>query len=179
MPIPVSLDDAKRHLRHAGETLSADRKTEIEGFIADAAEWVEGYTGHILVAREVTEQFRGFGSVQLRAWPIAPTAAIGVAYAGSDNTPLSVPGARLDVSRRPARVLPPNGPFHPFRDAQQLFTVTVRAGYEDGDLLPGNLRRAMLVLIAAYDVDREGGEVFQQAEATAKSLCRRLKLSRV
>jgi hypothetical protein len=30
----------------------------------------------------------------------------------------------------------------------------------------------MLVLITAYDDDREGGDVFQQAEATARRLCR-------
>ena len=157
----------------------ADRELEIEGFIADAEGWIERYTGHILAARDVTEQFRGFGSVQLRAWPIAPAATPGVAYLDPAGNPVAIVGARLDLSSRPARVLPPRGPFYPFHDTRQLFTVTVRAGYEPADIVPGNLRRAMLVLIAAYDADREGGEVFAQAEKSARSLCSDFRLKRV
>jgi hypothetical protein len=51
----------------------------------------------------------------------------------------------------------------------------MRAGYEAGDAVPGNFRRAMLMLISAYDSDREGGEVFQKAEASARRLCGRLR----
>lgn len=179
MAFPVSLEDAKRQLRQGGEELDADRHAEVEGFIADAAAWVERYTGRILVAREVTEQFRGFGVVALRAWPISATAVPGVAYTSADGSPVAIVGARLDVSQRPARVLPPRGPFYSFRSADQLFTVTVRAGYEAVDLVPGEIRRAMLVLIAAYDMDREGGEMFVQAEKTARLLCSQLRLKRV
>ncbi|HEX8555773.1 MAG TPA: phage head-tail connector protein [Sphingomonas sp.] len=167
MAIPVTLEDAKAQLRV--EIDDTERDGEITRFIEDAAGWVERYTGHILIARDVTEQFRGFGGVKLRAWPVKPTAVPAVAYLDT-GVPASIIGARLDVTRRPARVLPP-GHFYPFRDAQQLFTVTIRAGYEDGDVIPTNLRRAMLVLISGYDADREGGDAFQLAEATARKLC--------
>jgi hypothetical protein len=181
MPIPVTLEDAQIALRQGGEELDPTRLAEVQGFITDAAAWVEDYTGHILVARNVTEQFRGFGSAKLRAWPVAPTSAPGVAYLGENGEPIAVVGARLDVSRRPARVLPPLGPFYSFRDARQLFTVTIRAGYEEGDAIPGAIRRAMLILIAAYDADHEGGDLFGKAEATARALCDRanLRLRRV
>ena len=176
MAIPVSLEDARRQVKLEEDDTSQD--TELQGFINDAAAWVERYTGHALVARDVTEQFRGFGAVQLRAWPIKPDAAVGVAYVDTDGVPAAILGARLDVSSRPVRVSPPQA-FWPFRDTRQLFTVTVRAGYEPGDAVPGNFRRAMLVLIGAYDADREGGDVLAKAEAAARSLCRSYKLHRL
>ena len=169
MAIPVTIEDARRQIRLAEDDDSQD--ADLRQFIADAAEWVEDYTGHILAARDVTEQFRGFSAVGLRAWPVKPDAVPGVAYVDAAGSPVAIVGARLDVSGRPARVLPPAGPFYSFRDAQQVFTVTIRAGYEDGDTVPGNFRRAMLILISAYDSDREGGDVFQKAEVAARRLC--------
>ena len=179
MAVPVTVDDAARQLRLEPDEISPEMSAQLGSWVADAAAWVEDYTGQVLVARDVTEQFRGFGAVNLRAWPVAATAPPGVAYADGTGAPVAIVGARLDVSRRPARVLPPFGPFYSFRDRTQLFTVTIRAGYEAGDVLPGNIRRAMLVLIAAYDADREGGEVFAQAEKTARSLCSHLRLKRL
>ena len=171
MAIPVTIEDARRQIRLAEDDDSQD--ADLRQFIDDAAAWVEDYTGHILVARDVTETFRGFGAVGLRAWPVKPGAVPGVAYVDADGAPVAIVGARLDISGRPARVLPPSGRFYSFRDAQQAFTVTIRAGYEDDDAVPGNFRRAMLILISAYDSDREGGKVFQDAEASARRLCGR------
>jgi uncharacterized phiE125 gp8 family phage protein len=175
MTLPVSLEDARTQLKAE----PGERDDEITDFILDAAGWVEQYTGHILQAREVTEQFRGFGPVSLRAWPIQATAMPGVAYADDVGNPMALSGARLDVSRRPARVLPSAGAFWPFYRADQLFTVTIRAGYEEVAEIPRNFRRAMLVLIAAYDEDREGGAVFANAETAATRLCRGFKVHRV
>jgi uncharacterized phiE125 gp8 family phage protein len=172
MTLPVSLEEAKSQLK----VESNDRDDEVRGFIQDAAAWVETYTGHLLEAREVIEQFRGFGPVTLRAWPIAADAAIAGAYLDDAGAPAALIGARLDVSRRPARALPPVGSsFWPFRNADQLFTVTVQAGYSDPGDVPRNLCRAMLVLIAAYDQDREGGDTMEKAEAAARRLCQRFK----
>ena len=169
MAIPVSLDEAKAQLRILDDEL--DNEAEVQGFVEAAAAWVETYTGHILVARDVTETFHGFGAVTLRAWPIKPGALPGVAYVDAAGSPIAITGARLDLSGQRARVLPPSGPFYSFRDAQQTFTVTIRAGDEDDDTVPGNIKRAMLLLIGAYDADREGGATFKAAEASARRLC--------
>lgn len=169
MALPVTLDEAKAQLRVDGD----DQDDEIVGFIADAADWVEGHTGLILQAREVTEQVKGART--LRAWPISAQAVPVVSYIGKDGGPIVVDGARLDISTRPARVLPAAGTVWPFRSADQLCTVTVRAGYEDPDAVPRVVRRAMLVLIGGYDADREGGKVFAEAETAAARLCGRLK----
>lgn len=177
MPIP-SLEDAKRQLRQGDEQLDPDREAEIEGFIADAAAWVERYTGHILVARDVTERFDGFGDLTLRAWPVAADAAPAVAYGDPGAVMTTIVGARLAAARRPARVLAPVSLAWPRLTLAPIVTVVVRAGYED-DEFPGSFRRAMLILISAFDDDREGGEVLALAERTAKRLCGDYRLRRL
>ena len=152
MTLPVSLDDAKDQLRIDDDA----HDPEIEGFILDAAGWVERYTGHVLEQRTVTEQFRGIRAAELRAWPIAADAIPGVAYTDDAGDAISIIGARLDISRRPARVSPGTGSFWPFTDTGQQFSVTISAGYADPEDVPRNLRRAMLIMIAAYDADRGG-----------------------
>lgn len=148
-------------------------------WVRDAAGWVERYTGHILVAREVTEQLVGFSAGALSAWPILPTAVPTVTYSGGAGGGVTVPGARLDLSRRPARVLPAYGSRWPTVPRATPVTVSVRAGYESVGQIPPNFHRAMLVLIAAYDADREGGEIFERAEKTARSLCSSYRLRRL
>ena len=168
MVLPIELADARRQLRM--ETDDVSRDDDLRSWIADAAAWVETYTGHIFEARHVTLEFDGASSPVLKAWPIKPDAVATVSYAGSDGEPVTFAG-RLDVSRRPARVFAAAGTTWPFRSCHQRYTVTVRAGYEEGEPIPGNLKRAMLILITAYDSDREGGELFKAAEKTARTLC--------
>ncbi|QQV76524.1 phage gp6-like head-tail connector protein [Sphingomonas aliaeris] len=170
------LPRVRRQLRIEPEDNSRD--DELKDWVADAVAWVERETGHILEERDVTEQFRGFGPVTLKAWPIKADAVPAVAYIGADDTPVSATG-RLDISGRPARVLPPSGSFWPFVDSEQLFSVTIRAGYGDEDDIPGNLKRAMLMLITAYDQDREGGDLFKKSEATARKQCETFVLALV
>jgi hypothetical protein len=177
MAFPVSLEDAKIQLRYGGaEQIGEDRTKEITGYIADAAAWVQRYTGHLLVAVDVTEQFRvPPRAIELRAWPVKPSAVPTITI---DAIP-AMSGARLDVTSRPARILPALRTCWSLSYTDQLLTVSIRAGYEDDDEVPGDIRRAMLVLIAAYDADREGGDLFAKAEMTAKSLCRDLRLKRL
>lgn len=172
MAIPVSLTDAKRQLRV--EVDSCDRDREIADFISDAAAWIEGYSGQVLVAREVSEQFANFDRLELRAWPIKAGAALSVEYRDKAGVTIGV-GSRLSAVRRPVSVIPAAGTRWPCVGVE-LVSVTVRAGYEPGDAVPGNIRRAMLVLIAAYDADREGGEVFAKAEDCARGLINRANL---
>lgn len=172
MAVPVSLDDAKRQLKIELDDVSQDE--EIQGFIDDAAAWIEEYTGHILEARDVTAHFGSFFDISFREWPIAADAVPTVTYPSADGA-ASVTGVRAIVSRRPVRVLPWNGTRWPTVAADIGATVTIRAGYEDGDTVPGVFRRVMLILISAYDDDREGGDAFRKAEETAHALCRGLR----
>lgn len=169
MTLPITLAEAKHQLRISADDDAQD--DEINGFIAQAAAWVENYTGHILEAREVIEQFAGFGRMRLKAWPIASNAVVTLAYDGP-GVVTTITGARLDVSGRPAVVRPPASLAWPLVATGTLVTVAVRAGYEDPATVPGSLKRAMLLLIGAFDADREGGEVLAKAEETARGLCR-------
>lgn len=170
MAIPVSRDDARRQLRM--ELSDNSRNDDIDQWIADAAGWVERYTGHILSAREVTETLDGFGRGRLKAWPVAPDATVTVSYGDAGQIATTITGARLMAASRPAAVLPPRSMAWPAISAGTPVTVIVRAGYEAGDDMPRAFRRAMLVLITGYEDDPAGGEVAQAAEASAKSLCR-------
>lgn len=179
MAIPVSLEDAARHLRYEdGEELPPGREADIMSFIADAAAWVERYTGHILIERDVVEPFYGPDPARLRAWPIKQGATATIGYTADDGSEVTLPPRRIDILSRPARFNPPRG-VTPFAGPARPYTVTVTAGYANGDEVPGNFRRAMLVLIAAYDADREGGDLFKKAEATARSLCADYRVRRV
>ena len=53
--------------------------------------------------------------------------------------------------------------------------ATFTAGYPNAEAIPQVLRQALLVMLTAFYEDREGGEVFQKAEASARLLCRRHK----
>ncbi|EJU13992.1 hypothetical protein LH128_05820 [Sphingomonas sp. LH128] len=170
MALPVSLDQAKAQLRVDGD----DQDVEIGDFIRDAAGWVEEYTGHILEARDVEETFYDFRPVALKAWPISADAEPVLTFSDAEGVTHTVP-VSIDVTVRPARVFPDAGNYFPFGSRRQQFSVQFRAGYEDPDDVPGNICRAMLILIGAYDADREGGETLQKAETTARRLCRRLK----
>ncbi|MBH9537522.1 head-tail connector protein [Novosphingopyxis sp. YJ-S2-01] len=164
MALPVTLEDAKKQLRVIGN----DEDDTISGFIPDAAAWVEAYTGHLLEPREVVERFSGH-DLNLRYWPVAET-GISVAVGG-----VPIEGARLYQTVRPAAVLNPIGTAWPYLETGSVVEVTYTAGYASPDDVPRNMVRAMLILISAYDADREGGEIFQRAEATAKNLCRQFK----
>jgi uncharacterized phiE125 gp8 family phage protein len=169
----VSLHEAKAQLQR--EQDNTDDDAEITDFIADASAWVEGYTGHVLTARNVTERFRvPPRTIELQAWPIAADAALTI----EDGALLPVLGARLDVTKRPARIRYRDLAW-PIRTADEYLSVTVRAGYESPNDVPREIRRAMLVLISGYDNDREGGEIFAKAEASARRICGRLRLRRL
>ena len=169
MAIPVSLADARHQLRM--ETEDDSRDDELRCFIADAADWVETYTGHILVERDIVETLDGFSKARLKGWPVKPGTSVSVSYLGAAGD-VAVPGVRLLVHRRPVRLLPRLGARWPVVASGTAVTVSYRAGYAQDEVIPRSLARAMLLLIAAYDEDREGGDIFRKAEASAAVLCR-------
>lgn len=177
MTLLVTLEEARVQVKLEPE--DASRDAELTPILADAIGWVEDYTGQILTARDVTESVGGSGLLELRAWPIKPNAVAEVTYADASGSLISIPAARLDVSRRPARLYPAYGTSWPYLATRQGFTVKIRAGYEPDDQIPGKMRRAILMLVGAYDLDREGGDIAAKAEAAATRLCRSFKTNRL
>lgn len=145
----------------------------------DAIGWVEVHTGHLLRLRSITETLSSFDAT-LKAWPIAPTARASVSYGILGVTPVLIDNVPVIVSRRPACLARPTAlAAWPRLDIGAEVQVTVDAGYATADLIPGNLRRAVLVLAAAYDSDREGGDILAAAEKSARSLCSPFRMRRL
>lgn len=172
MSEPISIEEARSQLRLDGD---ASRDADLARHIRDAREWVERYTGWTLVARDLTEAFRAPPrAVELKAWPLASGVTVtadidGVVTAATING--TVRPARVSAAA-PARCWPMSSPTSELR-------ITVRAGVETPDDVPGNMRRAMLLLIGAYEADREGGDLFAAAEARARSLCGSYRMRRL
>ena len=59
MAEPILFADAAEHLRLAGDT---SEQTLVESYIVAAREFVENYTGRVLVQRAFTETFDSFGT---------------------------------------------------------------------------------------------------------------------
>ncbi len=170
----ITLDEAKRQLRLTPSNTSQDE--EIKGFLADAQSWVTGYTGFLFSPQTVTESFRVPGRrIALRSWPIQPGAVVAVSYPAPNGSAAAIQDISTEIVRGRLSLSPLAGRCWPLHDPSQTLTVTVEAGLPAGVAVPGEIRRAVLMLIGAYDDDREGGETIAKAEATARRLCRRFR----
>lgn len=168
---PLILADAKRHLRVDS---SADN-TLIEEAIISAREWVEGYTGVLLVRRVVIERISEFSDhTKLRAWPVADGQPLVLSYSDTAGVPQQISDAQMSAASRPARIYPAvaarwPSPHTVFGDIEVTFT----AGFADPADVPMILKRAMLTMLTAFYEDREGGDMFAASEKAAMALCNR------
>ncbi|MFD1951369.1 head-tail connector protein [Sphingomonas arantia] len=179
MPEPVSLELAKLQLRLDGTAENA----LIEQSITAAREWVEKYTGHLLVRREVVEVVGALrNTVNLSAWPDVVVTKVEY-LAGGAMVSLDAADFRVAPMQRPAQLalVAPSGWFGAGARAagaasSPVITVTMQAGYANG-AVPAQLVRAMLVLIAAMYDGR--GSLSDAAIASATGLCRPYRRWRV
>lgn len=173
MAEPITTAEAKKHLR---VTSSADDALIVDK-IAAAREWVENYTGLVLTRREVTESVTYFlAQTKLHAWPIAADQPVAIVYRDTSGAEQSIADAQLRATSRPGVIYPPAGDRWPSNaNVDGAIDVTFTAGYADAASLPKILKQAMLVMLTAFYEDREGGEMFEAAESSAKALCRRSK----
>lgn len=145
-------------------------------FRLTAIGWVEEYTGVLLSARPVTEQFDGFRRLVLDAWPV--NAIVSINYFAADGTATQMPEGdyRLMAISRPAQVGraasgAPSSAAWPttMPGVEDAVSVTVQAGHSSPDLIPNELLTAALVIIRSLYDDRE---VTEAAEGRAAGLCR-------
>jgi uncharacterized phiE125 gp8 family phage protein len=169
---PVTLAQAKLNAR-----VESTREDDlIAGWIITGRRWVENYTGHVLVARDVEEQFTGFDRLQLRAWPIAADAVPFVTYADAAGEAINVSTVSLNLSRRPARIMPWIGARWPSVASSTVVSVTVRAGYASPAEVPAEFVSAILLIVKGmYDDRRLTPDII----AAAKALCHEYRLRRV
>lgn len=166
MAEPVTLEQAKSHLRVQGSS----EDTLINDKIGAAREWVENYTGLVLTRRAVTERVASFAHhLRLRAWPVAADQPIAISYRDSFGVDQQITNVIARAATRPAIIHPAHGFRWPHGSA---IDATFTAGFATPDAVPKVLKEAMLVMLTAYYEDREGGDLFTKAEASARSLCR-------
>lgn len=168
MPEPIDRDEAKRHCR----VLHDDENDLIDGLIVAAREWVENFTGHILVQREVTQQLSCFRHPRLFAWPIADDATVTATYVDSDGATQPITGARLIFGNGWAELATAFGSTWP--TSYGPATVTVEAGYATADDVPQSMKQAILLLVGHWFANRESvsDKAMTEVPMAVDALCR-------
>ncbi len=164
---PVTLAEAKAQCK----VLDDSKDGEIAGYIVSAREYVENYTGHILVRRTITEQRDSFGNfLELRWRPIASIDEIG--YTDSGGAAATYAGFVPTAARYPARVYPATNDWWPTLGTNGEVTVAYTAGYAEGEV-PAALTQAMLLLIAQWHTNAEASlaEQIKEAPFAVTALC--------
>ena len=170
----VDLTAVKQHLRKGSDT---SEDTLIGIYRSAAIAWVEKYTGHILIQREVTDTFAEWGdALRLSYQPITvddPTPTLVVTYndAEGDET---VYGSRVIRDQRyPWLIVPPYGDSFPTLGDNGAISVTYTAGY-DASEVPDELNAAVLLLCEHWHTNRAAASADELHEAplSVKSLCR-------
>lgn len=161
-PEPLSLDQAKAHLRK----LTDDEDALICTYVRAAREWVENWTGRILVRRPITETFAAFGDYLTLTH--RPVSALGdVTYTNEDGDETAYEAGVLRTFAYPARVYPPTGATFPTLGTDGGITVIYTAGYAEGEV-PDVMVLAMKVLLTGIYANRGGPN--EEAEKAAKGL---------
>jgi uncharacterized phiE125 gp8 family phage protein len=145
---PVSLDDAKAHLRVDDDGDDA----LIAGYISAARRHVEDYTGQALVRRGFVQEFTTFGlALELAKRPLGDVTA--VAY--TDQAGLTRDYSDFVVQFDRGRVFPARDGWWPTLGRYGSIQVAYTAGYDEGGV-PEPLTQAMLLLIGHWYANREG-----------------------
>lgn len=152
MPEPVTIEQARAQCGIDAADTTFD--TLLTGYISAARDWVERYTGHILMRREMTEALDAFPSSYIEL-PWRPIAAVGgIEYTDSDNAAAEFTGYTVISAREPVRIKLASGYSWPAIYDGSAITVTFTAGYADGEAPPA-LLQAMLLLIGHWFMNRE------------------------
>lgn len=166
MAEPVSLTTAKAHLK----VLDTSEDALIASYIAAAREWVENYTGHILVQRQMVQAFDRFTAyLQLHQRPIVTVNSI--AYTDSNGAAQTIASFVVADGRYPLRIYPAYNDWWPSFRANTLVEVTFTAGYAPGEE-PQVLISALLIKLELLeDRGRSAPEVTKAREMALHSLC--------
>jgi len=174
---PVTLEEAKRHLRVDG----TEEDTLIEGLIAAARELVEGETGRTLMAQTIRQYFDDFpedgGTLRLAVYPVRSVASLKYLDDDGTETTLAADDYRADVTSEPARIDPACGETWPTTyGASNGVWVNVEAGYASAAAVPRGLKQAILLLVGHWYENREAiniGNIVAELPMAVRSLLNR------
>lgn len=160
---PVSLELAKAQCRVTDDSEDG----LICGYVRAAREWVENYTGHILVRRPITQTFERFTSyLELYHRPVVEV--VDIDYSDADGAAQTILPADLLVTAGgyPYRIRHSEG--WPTIKTYSLASVNYVAGYDEGEV-PQEFIQAMLILIAGMQANR--GSIPGDTTRTAEWIC--------
>lgn len=161
---PVSLELAKANLRKTTD----DEDGLICSYVRAAREWVENYTGHILVRRPITQTFDRFGSSYLELYTRPISEVVDIDYTDGDGVAQTILPVDLLVTAGgyPYRIRHVDG--WPANKLYTLVAVNYVAGYDEGEV-PQESIQACLVLIAGMHANR--GSIPADTRRTAEWIC--------
>lgn len=169
---PVTLAEAKAQCSIDADDTTFD--TLLTGYITAARGYVERYTGHILLRREMTATLDRFpcGS-RYAELPWRPIASVdGIAYTDTDSADQAFEDFTAMLGRYPLRIWAASGASWPSTLDNSAVTVTFTAGYAAGDE-PAELLQAMLLLIGHWFEVRETvnvGNIVSEVPFATKAL---------
>jgi uncharacterized phiE125 gp8 family phage protein len=168
MAEPVSLAEIKKHL----DVVRDDQDALIQGMGIAAREWVENYTGLVLVQRQVTEVAASFNALRsISAWPLPLAPETTIRYIDTAGAEQVLTGFAIRAWNRPATISPDAGGRWPMGGP---VAVTFLAGYSKPEDVPGSLKAAVLLLVGNLYANREttvtGASLADTG--TIESLCR-------
>jgi hypothetical protein len=164
MAEPVTVEEAKAQI---GLLDDSSRDALITGYIVAAREWVEAYTGTIMVEREVTETHEAFAPFfDLRWAPFDPD-TLEISYVDADGAEQSV----SDLTINGSRVRPAFNAWWPTVRYGTGVTITYSAG---GDAVPVRLKQAILLLVSHWFSSRDAvnvGNIVNEVPFGVMALC--------
>lgn len=166
---PVSLDEAKLHLR----VDHTDDDTVITALIAAAVDHLDGWTGILgraLVKQSWRQDFAGFGCLRLQVGPVARVETITYFDGGNQTQTLPDTSYVMRTDLRGSYVdLPPNGFWPAAYMRPDAVTVTYEAG-TDAASVPAAIKTAIMLMVANW---------YQNAEAVVDAVAIQLPIGAV
>ena len=156
--LPVTLDDAKAHLR----VVTTDEDALIAVLIEAATDYAESFLGRALVARTLDRFMDAFptGAIEL---PLPPLISVtGVFYVDTAGVEQEFTTFEVDTASEPGRVyLVPTVDWPTPRVSANAVRVRYRAGYVDATVspasgvIPQSIEAAILLIIGTLYEHRE------------------------
>lgn len=170
MAEPLTTAELKAQLRKT----TTDEDSLIAAYGVAAREWVENYTGYILVQRVVTDSFAAFGDyLTLFHQPItvgSPTPTLTVTYLDELGDETEYADRIIRDQNYPWTLYPPYGDTFPTIADNSTITVEYTAGYATAAAVPELFKQAIRVLVTALYINR--GTIDPASENAARFILR-------
>ncbi len=153
---PVSLEEAKRHLRVEADGENVD----IAGLIISAREWCEAHTERQFVTATWQWTLDGFPNAGATLWVPKPLlqSVTSIQYIDADGVTQTWNVSKYDVDTdlKPGRIVPAFGESWPTtRSDIDSVTIVFVAGYGAETAVPFKVRQAIKLLVGHWFANRE------------------------